>query len=72
MGCSTSGTAQVSALQSSAPRRFHVMGSSIGGNGIVSSRGGVRTTEGPLTKFTVYPRERTLMIYLHFMPSRNA
>ena len=48
--------AQVSALRSSkasSPRRFRVMGSSIGSNGTVRSRGGVRTTEDPLTK--AYP-----------------
>ena len=42
------------------------MGSWIGSNGTVCSRGGVRTTEGPLYKGC--SRERTLIIYHHFMP----
>ena len=53
MGRNTLGIAQVSALQSleeSSPRRFRVMGSWIGSNYTVRSRGGVRTAEGPLYK----------------------
>ena len=56
MGYSMLGTTQVSALRSSqvsSPRRF-LMGSSIGGSRTVRSRGGVRTTEGPLIEVLLY------------------
>ena len=57
MGSSALGTAQVSALRSSeasSPRRFSIMGSSIGGSGTVCSRGGVRSREGPLSEVSLY------------------
>ena len=47
----------MSALQSSeasSPRRFSIMGSSIGGSGSVRSRGDVRHREGPLSEVTLY------------------